>query len=78
MLKLSLELEEKYYEKFINQDMEVLIEQYDGKYSIGHTSNYLKVKIAQKLENNQFYNVKITKICQNDVYGTLNDCLIHS
>jgi MiaB-like protein len=78
MLKLSLELEEKYYEKFINQDMEVLIEQYDGKYSIGHTSNYLKVKIAQQLENNQFYNVKITKICQNDVYGALNDCLIHS
>lgn len=47
LIELSNELWDKYTDKFIGSDVEVLIEQYDAKNSvnIGHTTNYLEVKI---------------------------------
>ena len=52
LIELSNELWDKYTNKFIGKEVDVLIEQYDEKldYSIGHTTNYLEVKIPhQKL-----------------------------
>ena len=52
LIELSNELWDKYTDKFIGKEVDVLIEQYDEKldYSIGHTTNYLEVKIPhQKL-----------------------------
>ena len=52
LIELSNELWDKYTNKFIGKEADVLIEQYDEKldYSIGHTTNYLEVKIPhQKL-----------------------------
>ncbi len=46
LLKLSQELWNNYTDKFIDKEVEVLIEKYDGGYNIGHTSNYIDVKIA--------------------------------
>lgn len=55
LIELSNILEKEYYDKFINKDLEVLIEsKTDGK-SIGHTSNYLKVFIDKDLEVGQIY-----------------------
>ena len=50
LLDLSNELWEKYCDKFINKDIEVLIEKYDDKkkVNIGHTSNYIEVAIPSK------------------------------
>ena len=47
LLDLSDELCDIYTSKYVNQEVEVLVEQYDknNKYNIGHTSNYLEVKI---------------------------------
>lgn len=47
LIELSNELWSKYTDKFVNKEVEVLVEQYDSKnhYNIGHTSNYLEVKI---------------------------------
>lgn len=47
LLELSKELWNRYVEKFINQEIEVLIEKYDEKkkVNIGHTSNYIEVAI---------------------------------
>ena len=45
LINLSEELEKEYMNKFINKEVEVLIEKNVDGYSIGHTSNYLLVKI---------------------------------
>ena len=47
LIELSNELWDKYTNKYINQEVEVLVEQYDkkNKWNIGHTSNYLEVII---------------------------------
>ena len=47
LIELSKQLWDKYCDKFIGQEVEVLIEQWDEKnlVNIGHTSNYLEVKI---------------------------------
>ena len=57
MIKLSDELEKKYYNKFVGSKLEVLFEQSNDDYTIGHTSNYLEVwvkrddSLISKIEN---------------------------
>lgn len=69
MIELSNKLEEEYYQKFIGKSLNVLIEEVFDDKSIGHTSNYIKVIINEKLEHNKDYLVKITKVEGIDVYG---------
>lgn len=47
LIELSNVLWNDYTNRFVNNVVEVLVEQFDykGKYNIGHTSNYLEVKI---------------------------------
>ena len=62
LLLLSRELELDYMNKFMNREVEVLVEiNKDGK-AIGHTTNYLQVKINKEIEHNTFVKVKITQI----------------
>ena len=57
LLELSNMLEQEYNNKFVNQKVNVLVEEIkDGK-SIGHTSNFLKVEINEELEINRMYDV---------------------
>ncbi len=58
LLDLSNILEKEYEEKFVGQDVDVLIEEVKNNESIGHTSNYLRVVIPKKLEKNKMYKVK--------------------
>ena len=69
ILELSNELENKYYNKFLNKNIDVLIEEVKEDYVIGHTDNYIKVKVNALLENNKFYNIKINEIVKTDVKG---------
>lgn len=69
MLELSNKLENEYYSNFINKELNVLIEEVKDNISTGHTSNYIKVIIEEKLEHNQNYNVLITKVDGINVYG---------
>ena len=63
LLLLSKELEIDYMKKFIGKELEVLIEKGSDEYSIGHTTNYLLIKILnKKLNSEDLVNVKITKI----------------
>ncbi len=62
LLEISKELEIKYFNKFVNKEVEILVEEYKDGYSYGHTSNFLHVKIANKLKHNEFYKVKIINI----------------
>ena len=58
LIAISNELEKNYYQKYLNQTLEVLIIQSKDD-SIGITDNYLKVKIKDKIEVNQIINVLI-------------------
>ena len=62
LLSLSKQLEINYMKKFLNKEVEVLIEGEKDGYSFGHTGNFLNVKIRKKLKNNTFYQVKIKDI----------------
>lgn len=62
LLDLSHELELRYYKKFIDDEVEVLIERVKDGYSFGHTSNFLPVKIEEELKTNKFYTVKIKQV----------------
>ena len=58
LLELSNILENEYNKKFINKDVDVLIEEVKDGISIGHTSNYLRVEINDTLEKSRIYSVK--------------------
>lgn len=52
LMELSNILEDEYYNYFKDKELEVLIEEVTNDYSIGHTTNYLQIKIPKKLEKN--------------------------
>jgi len=62
LLELSRELELKYMNKFLTREVEVLVEVVKDGTSIGHTTNYLQVKVEKELHHNTFIKVKLTKI----------------
>lgn len=62
LIKVSQELEISYMKKYLNKEVEVLIEEYKDGYSYGHTGNYLHVKIKGKYPHNELVNVIITKV----------------
>lgn len=45
LIKVSKELEKEYYLRFIGQNMSVIFEQSNDTETIGHTSNYLEVRV---------------------------------
>ena len=55
LIELSNKLEEEYFNKFKGKTVDVLIEECDNLNSMGHTSNYLYVKLNEKLEKGQIY-----------------------
>ena len=63
LLELSNRLYEKYAERFIGQEVTVLVEKYDEKEQafIGHTSNYLEVKILKESKVGEYKTVKLQK-----------------
>ena len=71
MIELSNKLENEYYNKFINKELYVLIEEVKDGISTGHTSNYIKVIINEELEHNKIYNVQIDKVDGINVYGSV-------
>lgn len=63
LLELSNELYHAYANKFIGQDVTVLIEKYDEKQQayVGHTSNYLEVKIPMESKVGEYKTIKLQK-----------------
>ena len=62
LLKLSKQQWDNYTTKFINRDVTVLVEKYKDGYNIGHTNNYIQVKIVDsKQKIGQKVTVKLQK-----------------
>ena len=62
LLRLSKELERNYMNRFVGQELEVLIETNHDGYSLGHTSNYLLVKVKGNYESETLLSVTIEKV----------------
>lgn len=67
--QLSKELEQDFYKQHIGKKVEVLVEKVYEEYSIGSTSNYMKVKIKDKLEKNELYWVNIIAMEEDWLIG---------
>ena len=61
LLELSNELEEKYYEKFIGKEVEVLIEEEKNGYFLGFTDNYIPIKLKGNYIINELYKIVLKK-----------------
>ncbi|MBE6140406.1 MAG: tRNA (N(6)-L-threonylcarbamoyladenosine(37)-C(2))-methylthiotransferase MtaB [Firmicutes bacterium] len=55
LIELSKSLEKKYYEKFKNKELDILVENIENNKSYGHTSNYLYVELDELLEIGKIY-----------------------
>lgn len=62
LLALSKELETEYMKKFIGKTLPVLMEVNRTDYSLGHTSNYLLVKVPGEYQSEDLVDVTITDV----------------
>ena len=69
LINLSEELEIKYNTSLLNKEYDVIIEEYKDGYSIGHTSNFVRVKINEKLKHNEIYKIKLISLDGLDMIG---------
>lgn len=60
LIELSNRNEEEFLDRYIGKEVYVLLEQEEGEYIKGHTSNYLVVKAKGKELENKMLRVKIT------------------
>lgn len=67
--QVSRKLEEEFYKKHLNRIVEVLIEETNESESVGFTTNYMKVKVCEKLNRNEFYMVKLTDYQEGMLIG---------
>jgi len=73
LIELSNQKQLKHHKKYIGQNLEVLIEERDGEYLKGHTTNYIMVYIKDKKQNleNQIIEVKIENIYEEGIIGKI-------
>ena len=70
LLKLSKELESKYNKKFIDKELDVIVEKIKEGYATGHTSNYLKVSFKTNEDvKKDLVKVKLKQINDNIFIG---------
>lgn len=63
LLELSDKNENEYLQRYLDKEVEVLFEEYDGEYYKGHTSNYIMAKAKfDKDVSNQIIKVKIKSV----------------
>lgn len=55
LMDLSGTMEKEYYNKFVGKELDILVEECDNNVSIGHSSNYLMIRLNEKLEVGQIY-----------------------
>lgn len=75
LLELSQKLEENYFLKFIGREVDVLTEEYEGEYTVGFTSNYIKVYLPGEYKLDQVYSCLISRVESNRAYASIVSCL---
>ena len=72
LVSLSHQLETDYALNFIDKNVEVIIEEVFEDHSVGHSSNYLAIRIDERLEKNNIYSIKIVKVENDAIKGVVN------
>lgn len=73
VLELSNELENKYYNKFIDKELNVLVESGKDGISEGHTDNYILVKLDKNIPSGTNVKAIIKEVYGTCVNGTVID-----
>ena len=74
LMNLSHQLQSEFAKKQIGHVLEVLIEEKQGDYMVGHASNYLKVKVKLPLESvGKIYKVKIIQCDDVELIGCVEN-----
>ena len=72
LIELSESYMKKYNEKYTGKEVEVLFEEKHDDYWIGHTKNYMVVKVKDENElQNEIKNIKIIGCCNEEMLGVL-------
>lgn len=69
LIELSNKNEEKFLDKYIGKEVDVLFEQEEGEYIKGHTSNYLLVKTKDRNLENKIRRVTILRREKEELIG---------
>lgn len=72
LIELSDKNELNYNEKYIGKEVEVLFEEKQGDYFVGHTKNYIvsKIKTNENLEN-KIMKILVTEAHNNEIIGEI-------
>ena len=66
---LSAELYDAYQSTWTGREADVVLEQEDGDYTTGHTSEYIPVKVKGHLEHGKMVHVHLTNYENHQMYG---------
>ena len=70
LIELGKILEKEYYKKFINHEVEVLIEEEKDGFYYGFTDNYIPLKLKGNYKVNDIYKVVLS---DDDINFDMND-----
>ncbi len=72
LMELDYELQLSYNEKFLNKELDIIVEDKHSDYLVGHTSNFIAVNIPYRDDLfGKIVKVRIVSIKNNKVYGEL-------
>ena len=72
-IKVAEELSRAYREKAVGTTVQVLFEEKDGAYWVGHTPNHIKVYAAGEELHNEIHAVTVTDLYRDGVLGRLDN-----
>ena len=72
LIQLSKKNQEEYNKKYIGKQLEVLLEETQGGYIKGHTTNYILVCAETKMNmQNKIVKIKIQDLKEDKLIGTI-------
>ena len=70
LLNLKYQLKSEFINKNIGSKLYFITEEYDGKYTVGYTENYIKVYVEGEIKNGK-YEIEIIKEFKDGAIGTI-------
>ncbi len=72
-IAVATQMSESYRNAMVGKVFDVLFEEPEGEYFVGHTPNYVKVYVTEKDLHNQIKPVTVTEIYKDGLLGTVTE-----
>ena len=72
-IAVATQMSESYRHAMVGKVFDVLFEEPEGEYFVGHTPNYVKVYVTEKDLHNQIKPVTVTEIYKDGLIGTITE-----